>query len=133
MQCYVYQELVDLYGDVPYGDAFKGTENILPAYAKQKDIYEDLVKRLDASMTAMTAATWPTDAAKLAVDIFFQGNKSNWIRFANTLKLRILMRQSFMPGRDGYITTNINSTPVSYTHLRAHETGRKLVCRLLLE
>src|SRR5665213_1891410 len=23
--------------------------------------------------------------------------------------------------------------PVSYTHLRAHETGRKLVCRLLLE
>src|SRR5674476_378101 len=25
------------------------------------------------------------------------------------------------------------STPVSYTHLRAHETGRNLVCRLLLE
>src|SRR6187401_2966395 len=48
MQCYVYQELVDLYGDVPYGDAFKGIDNILPAYAKQKDIYEDLVRRLDA-------------------------------------------------------------------------------------
>ena len=26
-----------------------------------------------------------------------------------------------------------NRTPVSYTHLRAHETGRNLVCRLLLE
>ena len=25
------------------------------------------------------------------------------------------------------------NTPVSYTHLRAHETGRNLVCRLLLE
>ena len=25
------------------------------------------------------------------------------------------------------------ATPVSYTHLRAHETGRNLVCRLLLE
>ena len=24
-------------------------------------------------------------------------------------------------------------TSVSYTHLRAHETGRNLVCRLLLE
>ena len=24
-------------------------------------------------------------------------------------------------------------SPVSYTHLRAHETGRNLVCRLLLE
>src|SRR5665213_287167 len=29
--------------------------------------------------------------------------------------------------------TQINKTPVSYTHLRAHETGRNLVCRLLLE
>ena len=27
----------------------------------------------------------------------------------------------------------IKYTPVSYTHLRAHETGRNLVCRLLLE
>ena len=25
------------------------------------------------------------------------------------------------------------ASPVSYTHLRAHETGRNLVCRLLLE
>jgi hypothetical protein len=110
MQCYVYQQLVDLYGDVPYEAAFKGTENILPGYKPQKDIYEDLVKRLDAAMTAMNAAIWPTDAAILAVDIFFQGNKANWVRFANTLKLRILMRQSFMPGRDAYITTNINAT-----------------------
>ena len=27
----------------------------------------------------------------------------------------------------------IDPKPVSYTHLRAHETGRNLVCRLLLE
>ena len=26
-----------------------------------------------------------------------------------------------------------DNNPVSYTHLRAHETGRNLVCRLLLE
>ena len=26
-----------------------------------------------------------------------------------------------------------DTPPVSYTHLRAHETGRNLVCRLLLE
>src|SRR5450756_1184907 len=29
--------------------------------------------------------------------------------------------------------TNIKVTPVSYTHLRAHETRHDLVCRLLLE
>ena len=29
--------------------------------------------------------------------------------------------------------SGVDSVPVSYTHLRAHETGRNLVCRLLLE
>src|SRR5665213_4635634 len=28
---------------------------------------------------------------------------------------------------------DLDLKPVSYTHLRAHETGRNLVCRLLLE
>jgi hypothetical protein len=110
MQVYVYQMLVDLYGNVPYTQAFKGASNIAPKYDKDQDIYEDLVKRLDAAMTAINAATWPTATDLLAQDVFFQGNKNKWVRFANTLKLRILMRQSFMTGRDGYITTNINST-----------------------
>src|SRR5678809_943705 len=32
-----------------------------------------------------------------------------------------------------YEQKEIEPIPVSYTHLRAHETGRNLVCRLLLE
>src|SRR5665213_1267742 len=42
------------------------------------------------------------------------------------------------PGALMHITASQSGTtymvpPVSYTHLRAHETGRNLVCRLLLE
>lgn len=110
MQCYVYQQLVDLYGDVPYTEALKGIKNINPKYTNQKVIYEDLVVRLDSAMARMGRTTWPTDASITKQDVMFQGNKTNWIRFANSLKLRILMRQSFMPGRDAYIQTNINST-----------------------
>src|SRR5674476_1624773 len=33
----------------------------------------------------------------------------------------------------GSVTVSNWYKPVSYTHLRAHETGRNLVCRLLLE
>src|SRR5678810_788257 len=33
----------------------------------------------------------------------------------------------------GNSTINADIISVSYTHLRAHETGRNLVCRLLLE
>src|SRR5678809_1808744 len=31
------------------------------------------------------------------------------------------------------VARQLPTTSVSYTHLRAHETGRNLVCRLLLE
>eukprot|EP00658_Telonema_sp_P-2_P048690 TRINITY_DN37023_c0_g2_i2.p1 TRINITY_DN37023_c0_g2~~TRINITY_DN37023_c0_g2_i2.p1 ORF type:complete len:127 (+),score=33.38 TRINITY_DN37023_c0_g2_i2:38-418(+) len=37
------------------------------------------------------------------------------------------------PGRDSCDCTFWNGIPVSYTHLRAHETPEHLVCRLLLE
>ena len=106
MQCYVFQELVDVYGDVPYEAAFKGVNGITPKYTNQKVIYEDLVVRLDSAMDRMQRATWPTSADFTVQDIMFGLNKTRWIQFANTLKLRILMRQSFMPGRDAYIMAN---------------------------
>lgn len=111
MQCYVFQQVVDIYGDVPYSSAFQGALNVTPAYTNQKTIYEDLVVRLDKVMASMsTSAAYPTDLLGQNADIMFKLNKNKWLRFANSVKLRILMRQSFMPGRDAYITTNINST-----------------------
>ena len=41
--------------------------------------------------------------------------------------------QPFVRNPDGTYSYNGDEGPVSYTHLRAHETGRNLVCRLLLE
>src|SRR5674476_385197 len=42
----------------------------------------------------------------------------------------VFLATGFAVGDGSLIVTN---APVSYTHLRAHETGRNLVCRLLLE
>ena len=44
----------------------------------------------------------------------------------------------FIDNNDEHLENYLNESntvylPVSYTHLRAHETGRNLVCRLLLE
>mgnify|MGYP007112105293 CR=1 FL=1 len=40
----------------------------------------------------------------------------------------------YLKNKDTYVYTNKTaSEPVSYTHLRAHETVLELVCRLLLE
>ena len=44
MSAYVFQNLVDCYGNVPYSEALKTSEGILkPKYDDQKAIYEDLI------------------------------------------------------------------------------------------
>ena len=49
---------------------------------------------------------------------------------------RVYYTDAFTDGEFGMFRADASgapSAPVSYTHLRAHETGRNLVCRLLLE
>ena len=86
-----FQMLVDMFGNVPYTQAFGGTGNIHPKYDDQKAIYTDLIKQIDTAITLFKRA----DAKGVASsDIMWGGSNAKWIRFANTLKLRILMRQS---------------------------------------
>lgn len=106
MQAYVWQKLVDLYGNIPYSEALQGTKFLEPKYDDARTIYEDLITKITQAIAEIKAATFP---AREEADIMFKGNKTRWIQFANTLKLRILMRQSNMTGRDAYIQAAINT------------------------
>src|SRR5688572_2046532 len=110
LKAYTYQILVDLYGNVPYSDALKGTGSLAPKFDDQKAIYEDLIKVLDTAITILKAN--PLITAFAGSDIVFGSTVSTaatkWIQFANSLKLRILIRQSKIPGRDAYIIAEIN-------------------------
>ncbi|MCW3073381.1 MAG: hypothetical protein JWP69_450 [Flaviaesturariibacter sp.] len=106
MKSYIMQQVVDVHGDAPYTEAFKGVGQLAPKFDDQKLIYEDLIKVLDTAITELRAN--PATTPQKGSDIVFAGNTTNWIRFANSLKLRILMRQSRVAGRDAYITAEIN-------------------------
>jgi hypothetical protein len=110
MKAYVYQMLVDMYGNVPYSEALKGLGNLQPTFDNQKAIYEDLVKVLDTAITILKVS--PLTAANQGSDIVFGSSPSTaatkWIQFANSLKLRLLIRQSRIVGRDAYIIAEIN-------------------------
>jgi len=93
----LFQELVDLYGDVPYSQAFDVAKFTTPVYDKAQDIYNSLQKRLD---TAIMYMMLPQVKAFGPADIINNGNAAKWIAFANTLKLRLLIRQSEVAGFD---------------------------------
>jgi hypothetical protein len=121
MKAYIFQNLVDCWGDVPYSEAFQtSTGNLKPKYDKQQDIYEDLIVQLDAAIGLIQGASIDANAIPTNSDIVYQGNMNKWLKFANTLKLRILIHQSDMAGRTSYITTKL-ATTASVGYLGAGE------------
>lgn len=106
MMAFNYQKLVDLYGNIPFSDALKGVGSLAPKFDDQKTVYEGLITLLSDAITDLKANAFAS--AYVSSDIVFKGNTTKWIQFANSLKLRILMRQSRITGRDAYITGEIN-------------------------
>jgi hypothetical protein len=97
MKARYFQDLVDLYGNVPYSQAFRLAEFPTPKYDKGQEIYTDLQRVLDEAV-AIFEGNKPMPAKASTVDVVYGGNKALWIRFANTLKLRLLIRQSEVSG-----------------------------------
>jgi hypothetical protein len=89
MQCLIFQDLVDIFGDVPYSQALIPTVT-QPKYDAAAAIYADLPLKLDSAMDLINASTATSDDAS---DVMFKGDKASWLAFANTIKLRILLRQ----------------------------------------
>ncbi|MBK1897993.1 SusD/RagB family nutrient-binding outer membrane lipoprotein [Chryseobacterium paridis] len=97
MKAYYMQYIVDLYGDAPYSEAFKGQVNTSPAYDNDTDIYKSLISKLEEANALMDAAH-PDALSIEAPDIVFKGNMAKWKSFSNTLMLRLLIRMSNVTG-----------------------------------
>ncbi len=93
----LFQELVDLYGNIPYSQAFQSAKYSHPAYDKAQDVYTSLQAGLD---TAIGYLKQTAAGSFKAADVINHGDRNKWILFANTLKLRLLIRQSQVPGFD---------------------------------
>jgi len=82
----------DLYGDIYYTEGLRGQEGILfPKFDEQKDIYPALIQNLKDAVQLLSEGTDPIDKK---YDLFYQADKTKWIKFANSLRLRLLIRAS---------------------------------------
>ncbi|MDB5025946.1 MAG: hypothetical protein JWP78_3701 [Mucilaginibacter sp.] len=107
MKAFNFQYLVDFYGDVPYTQALQSTKFIRPKYDKDIAIYEDLAKQLDSAATIFKDNVNKVASSDVAYDIMYAGDLVKWGKLANTIKLRLLLRQSEIPGRTAYIKAEI--------------------------
>ena len=96
LKAYEYQLMVDAWGDIPFSEAQQLDKNVTPKYDKGEDIYKALITMLSEAVTELNAAS--SNLVPGANSVIYPGNfttvKANWIKLANTLKLRILLHYS---------------------------------------
>lgn len=85
------QVLTDFYGSVPYTEA--NNINIFePMFDSGESIYDSMITDLDFALAQDLSTS--VGSAPGIDDLIFQGDMDNWTRFANTMKLKIFMRQT---------------------------------------
>ena len=90
LQAFMFELLTDIYGDIPFSDALKGREGVVqPKYDPQKDIYEGILKMIDEAVATLKSSS---DAIDSEQDLLYEGSKEGWIRLANSIKVRMLVR-----------------------------------------
>lgn len=111
------QYLVDLYGDIPYTEAFQDVANTTPKYNDDQFVYRQLIGELDSAVQLIIDAN-PDAEDITSYDVMMQGDMAQWAQFANTVKLRMLLRMSNNTGavaayRDAQLQALANSDSVA--------------------
>lgn len=97
LKAYVYQVSVDGWGKVPYTEAAKFNGILYPKFDDDAAIYTDLIKLIDAGITDINATTSvlePNTNTTIYANSTWAASKAQWLKFANTLKLRIFLHYS---------------------------------------
>ena len=95
LEAYIYQILADWYDKIPFSQAAQGKDSPTPGFDEGKVVYDGLIKMLDEALSKdFSAGT----NAWIRTDFLFGTSKAaqiaNWQKFANTLKLKIYLRES---------------------------------------
>jgi hypothetical protein len=85
LKAFTYGTLVDYFGDIPFDKAAKGELDLNPSITKGDKVYAGVFTLLDSAIADFGksgAATGPAN------DLFYKGSTTEWIKIANTLKLK---------------------------------------------
>lgn len=89
LKAWVYQNMTDCWGPIPFNEALQGAEFPFPKYDSQKDVYTGLLTMLDQAINAFDVSD-----ATLKGDVVYNGDISKWKKFANSLKMRVALRMA---------------------------------------
>lgn len=120
LKAYEYSLVVDVWGDVPYTEAQQLTGNTKPHYDDDATIYPKLISLLTDGINELNAVSSVLTPGTNSVMFTNAGNftaaKAQWIKFANTLKLRLFLHYSKKDPAFcvNQITTLVNTAGITF-------------------
>jgi len=90
---YVYHRITDFWGPIIYSK-FGNGEKVVP-YDKQEDVYKNFFITLDEAVSLLKSHSGETSFLGIQ-DVVFSGNADKWLKFANTLRLRLALRVKYV-------------------------------------
>lgn len=83
---FYFWHITDRWGDVPYSEALKGTENLTPAYDTQQSVYNGVIGMLKEAVAQIEPGVSIPD------DIIYNGDMDRWKKLANSIRLLMALR-----------------------------------------
>ncbi|MGH1337197.1 MAG: SusD/RagB family nutrient-binding outer membrane lipoprotein [Aureispira sp.] len=89
LQAWLYQNMTDSWGPIPFSQALGGAEFPFPKYDSQEEVYMGLLDLLNDAI-----ANFDDTDNSVKGDQIYNGDITKWKKFANSLKMRVAMRMS---------------------------------------
>lgn len=90
LKAYTFQLTTDAFGDIPLSNALN-PDTTSPSYTPQAQVYDSIIAYIDMGTEMINPENTNTPQSE---DVIFNGDMTEWRKFANTLKLRVLLRLS---------------------------------------
>ena len=143
----IMHRVTDSYGPIPYS-LLEGSDEIYVGYDTQEQVYMKMFEELDRAIAVLKDNVSLGAEAWGRYDAVYYGNISQWVRYANSLKLRMAMRLSYVKPElaeskaaeaiaSGVIETNAdnaamhaaeNRTTLIYNDWADHRVGADIIC-----
>ncbi len=94
LEAYMMVTMVDFFGDIPFSEATLGVEFSNPQVDPGAEIYAAMETLLNEAITDFAK----NEKAPPSNDLFYGGDKSKWIKLANTLKLKMYVQTRLVDG-----------------------------------
>lgn len=90
LKAYTYSQIVDVWGDVPFTEYNRFKEGIKqPVFDDDATIYPKLLAMLDEGIADIQSTDAKNPAKPGANDVIYKGSTANWVKAANTIKLKL--------------------------------------------